>query len=68
MNYPDYPLWSPPLTRLLGLAGDIDHRQAHRVVNALTLAFFDRHLKQRPGAVLDSLGAGAYADAVRTRP
>jgi len=68
MNYSDYPLWSPPLTRVLGMRGAMPYRRAHRLVNGLTLAFFDRHLKGRPGALLDSLGTGRYADAVRTRP
>jgi predicted dienelactone hydrolase len=68
MNYSDYPLWSPPLTRLLGMRGAMPHRRAHRLVNELTLAFFDRHLKGRPGGLLDSLGTGRYAAAIRTRP
>jgi predicted dienelactone hydrolase len=68
MNYSDYPLWSPPLTRILGLAGSANHQRAHQLVNALTLAFFDRHLKQRPGGLLDRLGAGPYAALERTRP
>jgi pimeloyl-ACP methyl ester carboxylesterase len=68
MNYSDYPLWSPPLTWLLGMRGAMPYRRAHQLVNGLTLAFFDRHLKGRPGAMLDSLGTGRNADAVRTRP
>jgi predicted dienelactone hydrolase len=52
LNPTDYPSWSP-LFRWLGVVGPIDERRAHSIVNAYSLAFFDRHLKDRPAALLD---------------
>jgi hypothetical protein len=37
----------------LGIIGPINVRQAHRIVNAYLLAFFDRYLKGRTAALLD---------------
>jgi predicted dienelactone hydrolase len=51
-NYTDMPSWSP-LWRLLGVAGPIDAQRAHSIINAYSLAFFDRHLEDRPAALLD---------------
>lgn len=48
-NLTDIPSWSPLIARL-GLAGPIDVERAHRIINAATLAFFDRHLKGQPAA------------------
>lgn len=45
MNYSDMPLWSAPLLRMGRQAGPINVRRAHRIINALTIAWFDRHLK-----------------------
>ncbi len=42
-----------PLAALLGLAGPIDEQKAHDIVNAYSLAFFDRHLRGRPSTLLD---------------
>jgi len=42
-----------PLTSWLGLTGPIDAHRAQRIVGAYSLAFFDRHLKGRPAALLD---------------
>ncbi|MCX2951395.1 alpha/beta hydrolase family protein [Lentzea sp. NEAU-D7] len=39
-----------PLTRWLGVTGPIDKNRAHDIVTACSLAFFDRHLKDRPAA------------------
>jgi hypothetical protein len=52
INYSDIPSWSP-LWRLLGVAGPIDAQRAHDIVNSYSLAFFDRHLRDRPAALLD---------------
>lgn len=41
-----------PLTRPLGLTGPIDSDRAHAIVNAYTLAFFDRYLKDQPAPLL----------------
>lgn len=46
-NYTDIPSWSP-LWPLLGVAGPIDVQRAHNIINAYSLAFFDRHLKSQP--------------------
>jgi predicted dienelactone hydrolase len=52
-NATDLPLWSP-LTPVIGMAGPIDISRAHRIINAYTLAFFDRHLGGQPAPLLDS--------------
>jgi hypothetical protein len=41
----------------LGLLGPIDAHRVHRIVNAYTLAFFDRHLKGKPAPLLDGPAA-----------
>ena len=41
-----------PLTDVLGLTGPIDSDRAHAIVNAYTLAFFDRYLKDQPAPLL----------------
>ena len=51
-NFMDLPKWSP-LTSWLGITGPIDGQRAHNIINAYSLAFFDRHLKNRPAALLD---------------
>jgi len=51
-NFSDFPLLSP-LTHWLGLTGPIDGRRASRIIDAFSLAFFDRHLKSRADAFLD---------------
>ena len=52
LNFTDMPLWSP-LGAQLGLAGPIDGQRAHRIVNAYSLAFFERHLLNQPLNWLD---------------
>lgn len=37
----------------IGLLGPIDGARAHRIINAYSLAFFERHLKGRPQKLLD---------------
>jgi predicted dienelactone hydrolase len=51
LNLTDYPLVSP-LMPSTGVTGPIDAQRAHRIVNAYSLAFFDRRLKGRPAALL----------------
>lgn len=53
LNFTDIPKWTPLATRV-GLAGPIDVRRAHAIVNAFSLAFFDRHLLGRPAVLLDA--------------
>jgi hypothetical protein len=55
-NLTDIPSWSP-LLRLLGAAGPINVQRAHRIINAYTVAFFDRHLKGHTAALLDGPAA-----------
>ncbi len=51
-NFTDIASWTP-LAPWLGLAGPIDEGQAHSIVNAYSLAFFDRHLLGRSATLLD---------------
>ncbi|MGZ8403426.1 MAG: hypothetical protein ACXWVR_09205 [Rhodoplanes sp.] len=51
LNLTDLPHWSR-LASQLGVTGPIDGERAHRIINAYSLAFFDRHLKGRPAALL----------------
>ena len=51
-NLTDVPYWSALVSRL-GLTGPVGARRAHRLVNAYSVAFFDRHLKGRPAPLLD---------------
>ena len=51
-NFTDIANWTP-LAPLLGFAGPIDAQRAHGIVNAYSLAFFDRHLFGRPAPLLD---------------
>jgi len=50
-DFSDVALFSP-LTSWFGVTGPIDARRAHSIVNAYSLAFFDRHLKGRLAALL----------------
>jgi hypothetical protein len=43
----------PLLASRVGLSGPVGVQRAHQIVNAYSLAFFDRHLKGRPAALLD---------------
>lgn len=51
-NFMDIPNWTP-LASLLNLTGPIHGQQAHEIINAYSLAFFDRHLGGRPAKLLD---------------
>jgi predicted dienelactone hydrolase len=52
LNFTDAPLLSP-LGSLVGLSGPIDAQRAFDIVNAYSLAFFDRHVKGQPAPLLD---------------
>jgi hypothetical protein len=43
----------PLLASRVGLSGPVGVQRAHRIINAYSLAFFDRHLKGQPAALLD---------------
>ena len=51
-NFMDLPNWTP-LASWLNLAGPIDAQRAHDIINAYSLAFFDRHLRGSPAKLLD---------------
>jgi predicted dienelactone hydrolase len=55
-NFMDVPNWFP-LASLVGLSGPINGRRGHDIVNAYTVAFFDRHLKEERGELLDGPSA-----------
>ena len=62
LNLTDVPLLIyAPFGRKLGLFGPIDAHRVHRIVNAYTIAFFDRHLKGLPATLLDG-PAAQYPD------
>jgi predicted dienelactone hydrolase len=53
LNLTDVPLLIfPPFGRMVGLFGPMDAHRVHRIVNAYTLAFFNRHLKGMPTTLL----------------
>ena len=52
INFTDIPNWSP-WTRQMRLTGPINGQRAHAIVNAYSLAFFDRHLLDPTAAQLD---------------
>ena len=53
-NFTDIPNWSP-WTTPMRLSGPIDGQRAHDIVNAYSLAFFDRHLSDNAAGLLDGL-------------
>ncbi len=50
-NFADMAIWTP-LSPSLGLSGPIGARRGHEIINAYSLAFFDRHLLSRPASLL----------------
>ncbi len=63
----DVPLLSPLASRL-GLSGPIGAQRAHRIINAYSLAFFDRHLKDRPAVLLDGPAAASSTSSPGDSP
>jgi hypothetical protein len=61
-NFTDVANWTP-IAKGLGLAGPIDPQRAHDIVNAYSLAFFERHVNGRRVELLDG-PARQYPDAV----
>ncbi|GAA2987496.1 hypothetical protein [Streptosporangium longisporum] len=51
-DFTDVSSWSPALSRF-GITGSVPAQRAHTILNAYTLAFFDRHLKNLPTPLLD---------------
>lgn len=56
IDFTDVPAWSP-LAGRLGLSGLLGAGRSHAILNAYTLAFFERHLKSRPAPLLDGPSA-----------
>ena len=50
-----------PLFPIVGFSGPIGAERAHTIINAYTLAFFDKHLKNQPEQLLDG-PAQAYPE------
>lgn len=53
INFTDAPYWSP-LLPMLGLAGPTKAQRGFDIINAYSLAFFDRYLQDCPTDLLDS--------------
>lgn len=53
LNFTDIPYWSP-IFSWLGITGPIDGQRGQDIVNAYSLAFFDRYLRGSPSMLLDS--------------
>ena len=62
-NLTDIPYWSP-LWSWLGVTGPIAGQRAHSIINAYSLAFFDRHLRRRSTALLDGPAAEQYPEVL----
>jgi hypothetical protein len=56
VNLTDVPYWSPLLS-WFGMSGPIDRQRAYDIINAYSLAFFDRHLKGYAATLLDGQAA-----------
>ncbi len=52
VNFTDAPFWSP-ITSQLGLTGPVDGKRMFDIVNAYSLAFFDKYLKGQREPLLD---------------
>ena len=62
VNLTDIPYWSP-LLPWLGITGPIDAQRAHHIINAYSLAFFNRHLLGRTEALMDA-PASQYPEVI----
>lgn len=62
VNFTDAPFWSP-LTSQFGLTGPVDGKRMWDIVNAYSLAFFDKYLKGEHEPLLDGL-IHQYAEVV----
>ncbi|HKL79435.1 MAG TPA: hypothetical protein VJ888_03245 [Mobilitalea sp.] len=51
-NFSDAPLISP-LTKMMGLTGEIDGKRGLKIINAYTVQFFNEHLKNMQGSLLN---------------
>lgn len=62
IDFTDLDLLSP-LAPVIGFSGPIGSQRAHAIVNAYTLAFFDKHLKNMPVALLNGPSA-SYPEVI----
>lgn len=62
IDFTDVPAWNP-IFHWVGAAGPIGIDQAHEILNAYTLAFFDRQFKGQPTTRFDEL-VEAYPDVL----
>ena len=62
VNLTDIPYWSP-LLPWLGVTGPIKAQRAHDIINAYSMAFFNRHLLGRAEGLLDG-PAGQYREVI----
>ncbi len=60
LNFTDAPYWFP-MTSWLGLSGPIKRKRGFDILNAYSLAFFNRYLKDKPSALLDG-PSGLYPE------
>ncbi len=66
VNFMDITYWSP-LTSTLGISGPIDGQRAYRIINAYSLAFFDKYLKGNSASLLE-LPAKQYPEVTFEGP
>jgi predicted dienelactone hydrolase len=52
LNFTDFPYWSP-ITSQLGLTGPVNSQRMFDIINAYSLAFFDKHLNGQSAPLLD---------------
>ena len=62
VNLTDVPYWSQ-LLPWLGITGPIDAQRAHNIINAYSLAFFNRHLLGHTEALIDDV-ASQYPEVI----
>ncbi len=54
LDFTDVSSWSPAF-RAVGATGPMDGDRVHRILNDFSVAFFDRHLRDGPGRLLDGV-------------
>jgi dienelactone hydrolase len=59
LNFTDLPRISPLLSKMLGV-GSIDSLECIKIMNAYSLAFFDKHVKKQSSSLLD--GTAGYIE------
>ncbi len=52
INFTDAPYWSPILSQV-GMTGPIDGQRGFDIVNAYSVAFFDKELRGKPSPLLE---------------